>query len=93
MNKPILITAILILTTIGATTYYTAGRKCTGSKDCNACKNCKYCKHCAKNGGSLGCVNKQINAYINKIDINNTRKVYIIYDINYLAVKHSTRIS
>jgi hypothetical protein len=43
--------------------------------------------------GVVGCVNKQINAYINKIDINNTRKVYIIYDINYLAVKHSTRIS
>jgi len=54
MKKSILISAILILTIIGAATYYTAGRKCTGSKDCKACKNCKYCKHCAKNGGICG---------------------------------------
>ena len=54
MKKSILITAFLILTTIGVTIYYTAGRKCTGSKDCNACKNCKYCKYCAKNGGTCG---------------------------------------
>ena len=49
MKKTILISAILILTTIGTTAYYTAGSKCNGSKDCNACKNCKYC---AKNGGT-----------------------------------------
>ena len=54
MRKSILITAVLILTTIGATTCYTAGRRCTGSKSCNACKNCKYCKHCSKNGGTCG---------------------------------------
>lgn len=54
MKKSILITAILILITIGTTTYYTVGRKCTGSKNCKACKNCKYCKHCAKNGGTCG---------------------------------------
>ena len=58
MKKPFLITAILILITIGATTYYTAGRKCTGAKDCNACKNCKYCKYCAKNGGKCGVCKK-----------------------------------
>jgi len=32
MKKSILISSLLILTTIGATTYYIAGRKCTGSK-------------------------------------------------------------
>jgi hypothetical protein len=54
LRKSILITSVLILTTIGATTYNTAGRKCTGTKNCNACKNCKYCRHCAKNGGTCG---------------------------------------
>jgi len=52
MKTKILIAIIITITAIGATTYYTAGRKCTGSKDCNACKNCKYCKYCDKNGGT-----------------------------------------
>ena len=54
MKKSFLITALLIITSTGAITYYTNGRKYTGSKDCNACKNCKYCKYCAKNGGTCG---------------------------------------
>jgi hypothetical protein len=54
MKTKILIAIIVTITAIGATTYYTAGRKCTGSKDCNACKNCKYCKYCAKKGGTCG---------------------------------------
>ena len=54
MKKSFLITALLILTSTGAITYYTAGRKCTGSKNCNACKNCKFCKYCANSGGTCG---------------------------------------
>ncbi len=54
MKRIILITVTLTLITIGAISFYTTGRKCTGSKDCNACKNCKYCKHCAEEGGSCG---------------------------------------
>jgi hypothetical protein len=54
MKKSIIISTIILLTAIGTTAYYSAGKKCTGSKNCTACKTCKYCKHCAKNGGSCG---------------------------------------
>lgn len=54
MKKGIIISLILSALVLGFSTYYNAGKKCTGSKNCKACKTCEYCKYCAKDGGSCG---------------------------------------
>lgn len=54
MRTKLILGLVISLSVIGAVTYYSEGRKCTGAKDCHACTNCKYCKYCAKNGGTCG---------------------------------------